>query len=423
MVTESGRSGKPSGEVRSDLRSRRPPCIRTPVRLAQGGRRIRRSRLPALAVVGVAAGVLAAGTAADASPAAGVWPGAVITVADGTGGHGYHAALAAAVRAWNRAAVGVRFVLGGGAGAEVRVVYQPGACLAGRAGSAPFGFAPAAATVVVRSCPAVVRPLLVAHELGRVLGLPADDRTCSLMNGRGLSDGAHIAVPARCSPYLPPSWLPDLVDPGSVAVARALYRSPAGPEQVVLGGAEAPRIAWRLPRGSGAQWDVVARGEGRCPTEFDLADGGAAVIYRKAAFAGLHWVVDAAFPAARALYCYGVFTVSASGRATRHPGFVSFTYDRPPAAAFAFSPPQPTVGQAVSFADHSTDPDGTVVHWHWDFGDPASGSADVLDTSDPAAGQRPQHVYAAGGTYTVTLTVTDDGGKQGSVAAQVAVAG
>ena len=47
----------------------------------------------------------------------------------------------------------------------------------------------------------------------------------------------------------------------------------------------------------------------------------------------------------------------------------------------------------------SSDPDGTIVAYDWDFGDGNTG-----------AGVGPTHVYAAAGTYTVALTVTDDAG-------------
>ncbi len=47
----------------------------------------------------------------------------------------------------------------------------------------------------------------------------------------------------------------------------------------------------------------------------------------------------------------------------------------------------------------STDPDGTIESYAWDFGD---GGSENL--------QKPNHSYAAAGTYPVTLTVTDDDG-------------
>jgi YVTN family beta-propeller protein len=52
----------------------------------------------------------------------------------------------------------------------------------------------------------------------------------------------------------------------------------------------------------------------------------------------------------------------------------------------------------VGFTDDST---GTVTGWQWDFGD---GSAN-------ATGQNPVYVYAVPGTYTVTMTATNDGGS------------
>src|SRR5207247_11042278 len=51
-----------------------------------------------------------------------------------------------------------------------------------------------------------------------------------------------------------------------------------------------------------------------------------------------------------------------------------------------------------SFTDQSSDPDGTIATWRWDFGD---GSA--VGTT-----RHPSHTYSAGGSYTVTLTVPDN---------------
>ncbi len=59
----------------------------------------------------------------------------------------------------------------------------------------------------------------------------------------------------------------------------------------------------------------------------------------------------------------------------------------------------------------SSDSDGTVASYAWDFGD---GKSDT--------GSKPSHSYAAGGTYTVKLTVTDNDGSTNAVSHNVTVA-
>jgi TolB protein len=62
------------------------------------------------------------------------------------------------------------------------------------------------------------------------------------------------------------------------------------------------------------------------------------------------------------------------------------------------------VAQNVSFnASGSFDPDGTITSYAWTFGDGVTGS-----------GVMPMHTYAATGTYSVTMTVTDNLGAQAS---------
>jgi PKD repeat protein len=78
-----------------------------------------------------------------------------------------------------------------------------------------------------------------------------------------------------------------------------------------------------------------------------------------------------------------------------------------PTASFGFA----TNGLAATFTDASADSDGTIASRAWNFGD---------GTSSAAA--NPSKTYAAAGTYSVTLTVTDNRGASHSVTKPVTVA-
>ena len=84
----------------------------------------------------------------------------------------------------------------------------------------------------------------------------------------------------------------------------------------------------------------------------------------------------------------------------------------PPTAVVVFSPSAPLVGDTVYFnGEKSTDEDGRIVRWQWDFGDGTTGS-----------GKRSSHAYAAAATYRVVLCVTDDDGARGCDSTEVTVA-
>lgn len=88
--------------------------------------------------------------------------------------------------------------------------------------------------------------------------------------------------------------------------------------------------------------------------------------------------------------------------------------DEAPTAAFTIAPSHPAVGQPVSFdGSSSSDPDGTVASYSWDFGDGNS-------ITGPNAAT-PSHSYGAAGVYTVTLRVTDTSGVSSSTTRQVPV--
>ena len=81
--------------------------------------------------------------------------------------------------------------------------------------------------------------------------------------------------------------------------------------------------------------------------------------------------------------------------------------NEPPSASFAASCEE----LSCSFADGSSDPDGSISSWSWNFG----------DGSDPNTAQNPSHAYASAGTYTVTLTVTDDDGATATASNELTV--
>jgi len=68
-----------------------------------------------------------------------------------------------------------------------------------------------------------------------------------------------------------------------------------------------------------------------------------------------------------------------------------------------------TAGLQVSFTDTSSTGSAPINAWAWDFGDGNSSTA-----------ENPVHTYAAGGTYTVTLTVTDTNNETSSATHTVA---
>ncbi|MEZ4695553.1 MAG: PKD domain-containing protein [Rhodothermales bacterium] len=90
---------------------------------------------------------------------------------------------------------------------------------------------------------------------------------------------------------------------------------------------------------------------------------------------------------------------------------VSGSGNSAPVAALQASPLSGTAPLVVSFSGSgSSDSDGTISSYAWDFGDGSSGT-----------GVSTQHTYSSPGSYNATLTIRDDDGATGSAAATIVV--
>jgi len=89
------------------------------------------------------------------------------------------------------------------------------------------------------------------------------------------------------------------------------------------------------------------------------------------------------------------------------PGWEGFTVavppTQPPVAAFSADVVSGTAPLTVNFTDQSTE---TPTAWEWDFNNDGTVDSTI---------QNPSHIYSAGGTYTVKLTVTNAVGSDSEV--------
>jgi len=106
-----------------------------------------------------------------------------------------------------------------------------------------------------------------------------------------------------------------------------------------------------------------------------------------------------------------VVTIVAGATISRTVNLTALVTNQSPVADFTYSPSAPAVGDAISFnGAASSDPDGTLVGFLWDFGDGTT-----------ASGVAPIHSFASSGSKTVALTVTDNEGATGMTSKIVSV--
>jgi hypothetical protein len=243
---------------------------------------------------------------------------------------------------------------------------------------------------------------VIAHEFAHVLGLRHENRRCALMNSvlwhqcgrasetwryrcrtleaddvRGLVRRFGGRVRARGAEFCDAEPAPGL--------ATDLAVTTVDPTQGLL------RISWRTP--ANAARVRLLRRAGECPA--GPADPQAQLVA-----AGVGESVNDQVPAPDR-YCYAVMGEGPLGRPGPLAVAVHDFAGVAPVARFDWFAHS---GTSVTFIDQSSDGDGRIVAWRWDFGDATS-----------SAEQAPDHAYPAPGDYTVTLTVTDDSGHTHSV--------
>jgi hypothetical protein len=88
------------------------------------------------------------------------------------------------------------------------------------------------------------------------------------------------------------------------------------------------------------------------------------------------------------------------------------TNNAPPVAVAAAQPTAVSIGQAVAFdGSASSDPDGSIAAYRWDFGDGAQAQTATAS-----------HAYAAAGAFVARLTVTDNAGSTATSSLTISVA-
>ncbi len=86
-----------------------------------------------------------------------------------------------------------------------------------------------------------------------------------------------------------------------------------------------------------------------------------------------------------------VLTVSTGGTST----------NKPPTAAFSWSPANPATNANIHFDASASTDDGTIVKWVWEYDD---------GTTDSSSGKAAVHKFTTAGPHEVTLWITDNGG-------------
>jgi PKD repeat protein len=248
--------------------------------------------------------------------------------------------------------------------------------------------------------------------LGEVSQTSADVRTSFSLSATPTGGGAFVYVPVRrVETYQEYRARVRVLADGSVRVA--LTRFTGTSSETLLGG-EVPVAGLTYAPGTVLNVRTQAEGTGTTALSVTVWPAGSAepaepTVSRTDSTEGLQ--------TAGAVGLFGYLSGSATAPvAIRFTGFSAVPVGAPAPDPDTNRAPEAAFTTGVAGLDlsvdgsGSTDPDGSIASYAWDFGDGTTGT-----------GVTASHAYAAAGTYTVTLTVTDAEGASATEAQQVTV--
>jgi hypothetical protein len=356
------------------------------------------------------------------------WPSHVIPYYDAGPNH---AAVRAAVHAWNTSGVNLRFVPTSRARARLLIVpLKPAGCY-GVEGFGTLGYSPLGDKVQLRPCPNQVEDVITAaHELGHVLGLNHELHRCATMSASGgefckrppiYSQLCRVLQPddvrgavARYGgvvrPIRSPQFCPEFTPPAAPHNARISGQAPPADQLTAHMHVARERRLIAVPGQAPPYQQVdVYRYARACPVGRPHGQPYGQVIVP--ASGNVELALDGRTLLAPGPWCYAFWTTDGGGRRSRTATTVTVQVAHTPPVA-GFDPPDPAyAGLETDFTDNSFQGDDPITAWSWNFGDGAT-----------STDQYPAHTYAQPGTYTVTLTVTSSYGQTSTIAHQVTVA-
>ena len=334
--------------------------------------------------------------------------------------HKHDAAVKAAVRAWNRSGVRLRWKAGPRSRADVIIKIERNLPFgaAGQASSGPVsGSRVRTGTIELlpklnngssRGERLMFATVVVAHEMGHLMGLNHEPRRCATMNA---SLRGECREPIERWRYLCRPLERD--DVRGALKHYGGHMRPLGPKICYTGPAPAAptevtastvgsavQVGWRTPSGA-SEIRVLSRKD-RCPTGPD--DGRAEFLHQDRS--PRPGEIQTAVIHAPGRTCYAVFAL---GKLDRPSAAGTVMYLGLPVADFESSPDDPSDPLVIQFVSRSSD-DSDLVSGVWDFGDGTTSTA-----------SHPLHQYASAGPKNVTLTVTDDEGNTATVTKTIQV--